>query len=73
AFAEKEYLVPVDIAPLTPWPEPLTETERAVPWIELLLKADSPSLPPPAWPTKNWYLDFSISTPSKLPIREPAT
>lgn len=68
AFAEKEHLVPIDIAPPTPWPEPLTETERTVPWIELLLKADGPSLPPPAWPTKNWYLDFSVSTPSKLPI-----
>lgn len=68
ALAEKERLVPIDIAPPMPWPEPLTEMERAVPWIELLLKADGISLPPPAWPTKNWYLDFSVSTPSKLPI-----
>jgi len=67
AFAEKEHLVPIDIAPPTPWPEPLTETEGAVPWIELLLKTDGSSLPPPAWPTKNWYLDFSASPPSKLP------
>lgn len=66
-FAEKERLVPIDIAPPTPWPEPLTQMEQAVPWIELLLKADGSSLPPPAWPTKNWYLDFSASTPSKLP------
>ena len=68
AFSETEHLVPIDIAPLMSWPEPLTESERAVPWIELLLKADGSSLPSPAWPTKNWYLDFTASTPSKLPI-----
>ena len=67
AFVDRESLVPIDTDPLIPWPEPLTDRERAVPWIELLLKAESPSLPPPAWPTKNWYLDFSRSTPTKLP------
>ncbi|HET8579955.1 MAG TPA: hypothetical protein VFL31_03075 [Nitrospiraceae bacterium] len=66
AFAEKERLIPIDITLSTPWPEPLTEAELAVPWIELLLKADGPSLSPPAWPTKNWYLDFSAFTPSRL-------
>ena len=66
ASVDIESLVPIDTAPLIPWPEPLTDRERAVPWIELLLKADGSSLPPPAWPTKNWYLDFSLSTPSKL-------
>jgi hypothetical protein len=49
--------------PLVPWPEPLTEAERAVPWLMLRgkLQADQP----PWLRPKAWSLDFSKFTPHK--------
>ena len=65
-YIDKEHLVTQDRDPLFEWPEELNINEVAVPWIELLIKGDDPSLPPPAWPTRRWNLNFSEYTPKKM-------
>lgn len=59
-------LVPKEMSPLTDWPEELSNNEQEIPWLALLGKGDDPSLPPPAWPTRNLFIDFSRTTPVKL-------
>jgi hypothetical protein len=50
--------------PLASWLEPLTEPERAVPWVNLRAKRE-PNQHPMFWPTA-WSLDFTNFTPEKL-------
>ena len=50
--------------PLAVWPEPLTDAERAVPWVKLRLRRDQ-SEPPWKWP-RSWSLDFSNFTPQRM-------
>jgi len=50
--------------PLASWPEPLTETERAVPWVNLRAKREADQHPM-FWP-QAWSLDFSNFTPKRL-------
>ena len=66
ASVPSESLVVREGDPLAEWPESLSEQERAVSWSHLLLKGDDPSLPPPAWPTRNWFIDFGTYTPEKM-------
>jgi len=65
-YVDKPHLVIKEMDPLFEWPEELTEEEKAVPWVTLLIKGDDPSLPPPAWPTRSWELKFSEHTPQKM-------
>jgi hypothetical protein len=66
AGAPVSELVPRDFAPLKPWPEDLSDSEIAVPWVQVMLKGDDPALPPPAWPVRNWYIDYATYTPQRM-------
>ena len=66
AGAAAESFIPLNIAPLVDWPEPLSETEAQVPWLCITLKIENP----PAWmipelARTSWDLDFSKYTPQK--------
>lgn len=50
--------------PLVSWPEPLTEEERAVPWVMLRGRREVDQHPM-LWP-QAWSLDFANFTPEKL-------
>jgi hypothetical protein len=50
--------------PLASWPEPLTEAERAVPWVMLRAKREPDQHP--MFCRQAWSLDFSKFTPEKL-------
>ena len=69
-YADIDSLVAEERNPLESWPDALTQEEKGEKWIELLIKGDDPSLPPPAWPTRHWCFDFSTYTPVKVPNTE---
>ena len=61
-----EDFVPLEISPLTTWPESLSEIEAKVPWVCIALRIEHP----PDWMNPElartgWSLDFSRFTPDK--------
>lgn len=65
AGADAPMFFPLDLAPLIPWPETLTEAEQSVEWMCVTLKIPNP----PQWMLKelarqDWGIDFRRVTPS---------
>ncbi len=66
ASADSDSCVTLDMGPLVPWPEPLSEAEASVPWVTVMLKIPNP----PSWmipelARTGWDLKFNHYTPRK--------